>query len=392
MNLRVSACWVTFFVAAGACRREAPPAPTTRNPPPALPSHRTSEPATPARKLKLATWNLEWLSARLEAGVVKRSREDYTRLAKYADRLDADVVALEEVDGEEAARRVFSPERYAFHVANSGGTQRTGFAYKRDLTVVENPDYGELDVGGVRAGADITLRFGNLELRLLAVHLKSGCFDGPLTKPSNACEKLALQLPRLEAWIDARAAEGVPFAVLGDFNRRLGARPDEPFWAELDDGEPPEADLTSPGMGRSATCWGAKHPQFISHIVLGKSAAALVEPGSFEEHAYDDADRTNKGVISDHCPLSVVIRSAPPVPSPASPNGDAGVAPLPTSSATFMNGPIKGNINSKGRKIYHLPSCPDYARTKVTRQGERLFSTEAEARAAGFEKARNCPN
>jgi endonuclease/exonuclease/phosphatase family metal-dependent hydrolase len=415
---------VSFVVAASACRREAPPAPGAPTSAPAPRDARHGEPTgaasldgaraasaptgarPPVAKLKLATWNLEWLSARLEAGVVKRRQEDYERLAKYADRLDADVVAFQEVDGEAAARRVFSPERYDFHVAGEGGVQRTGFAYKRGLAVVKHPDYRELDVGGVRVGADLTVRHGPKELRLLAVHLKSGCFEGPLTKPSNACEKLARQLPKLEAWIDARASERTPFAVLGDFNRRLLARPDEPFpsrsfgtdpfWAELDDSEPPEADLTSPAAGRGAECWGAKFPDFISHIVLGKSAALLVEPGSFTEHAYDAADRPKKGVLSDHCPLSVVIRSTPSERPAVLPTAnDAGVAPPPSSRTAepeSASGPIKGNINAKGKKIYHLPSCPDYARTKVTRPGERFFSSEGEAKAAGFEKARNCPN
>ena len=346
-------------------------------------------------ELKLATWNLEWLSARLEAGVVKRRQRDYERLAKYADRLDADVVAFQEVDGEEAARRVFSPDRYAFHVASEGSVQRTGFAYKRDLAVEQHADYRDLDVGGVRVGADLTVLLGEKRFRLLSVHLKSGCFDDPLTKPSSACKKLAAQLPKLEAWIDARAAERIPFVVLGDFNRRLFARPDEPFWTELDDSDPPEADLSSPGMGRGAECWGAKYPHFISHIVLGKSAALFVKPGSFTEHAYEAADRPNKGVISDHCPLSVVIRGTPSAPATRGTAGDAVGAPSASSGpapAASAAGPIKGNINRKGKKIYHLPRCPDYARTEVTRPGERFFSSEAEAKSAGFQKAGNCPN
>lgn len=43
-------------------------------------------------------------------------------------------------------------------------------------------------------------------------------------------------------------------------------------------------------------------------------------------------------------------------------------------------GLIKGNINSKGEKIYHIPGDPWYDRTKA----EMWFKTEAEAQAAGF--------
>ena len=49
---------------------------------------------------------------------------------------------------------------------------------------------------------------------------------------------------------------------------------------------------------------------------------------------------------------------------------------------------IKGNINSKGEKIYHMPGMRDYNRTSIDEsKGERWFATEAEARAAGWRKA-----
>lgn len=41
---------------------------------------------------------------------------------------------------------------------------------------------------------------------------------------------------------------------------------------------------------------------------------------------------------------------------------------------------VKGNINSKGEKIYHLPGSRDYERTKA----EVWFASEEEAKAAGF--------
>ena len=49
---------------------------------------------------------------------------------------------------------------------------------------------------------------------------------------------------------------------------------------------------------------------------------------------------------------------------------------------------IKGNINSKGKRIYHLPGMRWYANTRINEaQGERWFCTEAEARRAGWTKS-----
>ncbi len=49
---------------------------------------------------------------------------------------------------------------------------------------------------------------------------------------------------------------------------------------------------------------------------------------------------------------------------------------------------IKGNINAKGKRIYHLPGGKWYDRTRIDpAKGERWFCSEAEARAAGWRKA-----
>ena len=50
---------------------------------------------------------------------------------------------------------------------------------------------------------------------------------------------------------------------------------------------------------------------------------------------------------------------------------------------------IKGNINSKGDRIYHLPGRSSYASTRINPEsGERWFCSEDEARAAGWRAPR----
>jgi endonuclease YncB( thermonuclease family) len=45
---------------------------------------------------------------------------------------------------------------------------------------------------------------------------------------------------------------------------------------------------------------------------------------------------------------------------------------------------IKGNISTKGEKVYHVPGGAFYERTKIDRPGERYFCSEEEARSAGW--------
>ncbi|MDB4990337.1 MAG: Endonuclease/exonuclease/phosphatase [Myxococcaceae bacterium] len=364
--------------------------------------------------LKLATWNLEWLNRRDGTGPVKRSDEDYARLRGYAERLAADVVAFQEVDGSEAAARVFDPSVYQLHAASQNDVQRTGFAVRRGIPLTIHPDYQALDVGQVRVGADISVEYGGGVLRLLSVHLKSSCFDDPLSSDKRDCKKLAAQLPILEAWIDARGNEHAAAVVLGDFNRRLFEKPDEPFWHELDDADPPESDLWSPTDGPKAACWNGHFPDFIDHLVFNQPAAALVRPDSFEQCQYDASDAQYKRVLSDHCPLAITLGAAgsgrvlrarvkwPPTDAGVQLGHNVQIGPnvkigqhaqlTPASDATqHEHGLIKANIN-RGRKLYHAPECPGYEATRVDEaKGERWFATAKQAETAGWTRASNCP-
>lgn len=67
----------------------------------------------------------------------------------------------------------------------------------------------------------------------------------------------------------------------------------------------------------------------------------------------------------------------------------AQIVPLLNASQDARGCNIKGNISSKGERIYHLPGQEHYGRTKIsTSKGERWFCSEAEARSAGWRPAR----
>jgi exonuclease III len=261
--------------------------------------------------LKLASWNLENLTLSAD--------KDFATLRNYLTQIDADIIALQEVDGPGAARLVFNPDQYNFYFADSDDDQKTGFAIRRELTVSQNPDYMALDVGNVRPGADITVQLGEQQIRMLSVHLKSFCFSDPLDGDVSAdsdCSVLKAQLPILEKWIDARACEGVPFAVLGDFNRRLNISGDD-FWAEIDDGKPRNSDLIKVTEGARPTCFGGQYPEFIDHIVLDRLSGAWFVPGSFQEWDYQQP-LSQQDQLSDHCAISAVLDTSQPLPQQSS--------------------------------------------------------------------------
>ncbi|RYE49814.1 MAG: hypothetical protein EOP24_00815 [Hyphomicrobiales bacterium] len=50
---------------------------------------------------------------------------------------------------------------------------------------------------------------------------------------------------------------------------------------------------------------------------------------------------------------------------------------------------IKGNVSTRGERIYHVPGQKYYEETRISAShGERWFCSEEEARAAGWRRSR----
>lgn len=256
-----------------------------------------------AERVRIATWNIEHLRAENGTGSVAREDIDYEALSALATELDADVIALQEVDGPEAAARVFDPSVYAFFFSDRRHPQRTGFAVRRGITVTSDLDYVALELdGSVRRGTDITIEVGGQALRLLSVHLKSSCFQGDLDR-NRHCRTLRQQVPVVETWIDQRTTETVPFVVLGDFNWRFDSDGDVimPDW---NDGDPVGLVLSRVTQGLRSGCLGGRYPDYIDHIILDEQAAAWLVPDSFHQVDITEADE-DRFKLSDHCPIAV---------------------------------------------------------------------------------------
>ena len=263
-------------------------------------------PALPAwaEDLKIATWNLNWLTTRqsgdsaLPPDVQTRNDEDFDRLGQYAQDLNADVIAVQEVDGFRAASKLFPRDRYSIHMTRDHVVQRVGIAVRRTLHYDVNPDVTELSKDHLRSGADITLHLGTHDLRVLAVHLKTGCWRQPLPKTqSQACRELLEQEAPLQGWISARKAAGEAFIILGDFNRSMDGR--DAFFAALQQAAP----LVRATEGHSSPCWGGG--DFIDHILAGGPATQWMQADSLKVLVYQETEKAWKERLSDHCPVSV---------------------------------------------------------------------------------------
>jgi endonuclease/exonuclease/phosphatase family metal-dependent hydrolase len=265
-----------------------------------------------AADIKVTTWNMNWLTQRsrqeasLPADVHVRAAEDFKRLAGYVTKLGADVVAFQEVDGDAAARLVFDPAIYAIVTIDEPVVQRVGVAVRKTLRFKINPDLSGLDAEPaasfrLRYGLDVTLFGpGSDVLRILVVHLKTGCQTDSLAVSHRAqCALLARQVPALSGWIAAREQEGIPFMVLGDFNRVF----DQP--EELGSAMDKAAPLLRATKGFENPCWNGA--PFIDHIFLGGAARAWLVPDSLRVQVFHEIGERWKDKLSDHCPVSIKL-------------------------------------------------------------------------------------
>ena len=264
-------------------------------------------------ELRIAAWNLEHLDDTGTDGCLPRGQADYDAIATQVEDFGLDIVAFQEVENEAAAHRVFPRSDWHVEISrrperNSGlacrgrpgqrlGHLATGLAVRRGIDYRRNVD---LDVLGAatayqRWGTDITVTANGEEIRLLSVHLASGCWgmeNDEDPRDERICTVLRGQINQLKAWADVRRGEGEAFVILGDFNRRL-AVPGDWAWELL---SPSYAPLHLP-TGNLATQCDSRFTELIDHLVLGGGAADLLVPGSTNEWP-------REGEHPDHCAVS----------------------------------------------------------------------------------------
>ena len=270
--------------------------------------------------LRVAAWNLEHLDDANGAGCVGREDGDYNTLRERIDALGADVVAFQEVENAVAAERVFDRERWSVEVSSRpftgyGSTCRdrprgrlghiaTGIAVREGIEYRRNDDLSGLAGGNrsLRWGTDVTVARAGQELRVLSVHLKSGCWgadqDDSASRVST-CATLRMQMEVLVDWIAERREAGEAFLIAGDFNRRL-AVPGDWAWELLREHAPT---LSLSTGGRISRC-DERFLEYIDHLVFDAGARLSMVPGSFEEGERRDPH-------PDHCAVSARFSVTP---------------------------------------------------------------------------------
>ena len=270
-------------------------------------------------ELTVATWNVEHLAYPMSAGCVPRTERQIRQLQRYAERVNADIFALQEVASIDALALVFPksdwqlfisdrPDSESYECRDSGAPstqQKTAFAVKKHINVLGAESRSEfgLDDPGLRYGLVLTVDSPIGELRMLNVHMKSGCFvDDFSREETEACELYARQAPVLDAWIEEGERLGQPYVVLGDFNHRLSA-PYNAMTRLLSDNSDGSRSSLVNQTGHLTAC----HPYYPAPIDM-IFAGHLDDPALAMTpivHVFENMDPDQ--MLSDHCAVSLQI-------------------------------------------------------------------------------------
>jgi len=276
-----------------------------------------------SQKLRFVSWNMEHLAENNGEGCVPRNDSDYFKLRDFATNLEADIVALQEVESAQAVARVFPEDDWNIIVSDRPASlsyecygngkkstqQRVAIAIRKGVKYVEAGTFKvlALDRVGLRYGLMVKLIHRKDTLEVMSIHLKSGCFvDDYSQSDRSACETFEKQVPLLDDWVEQRVKNKRPFILLGDFNHRI-ANPENKLWQDLTDMEG-QVVVLSNSMQNLQSCH-PRYPEPIDHILLGAGAENYYVPGSEAVYYFSETpDAMNEEeMLSDHCPIGVVL-------------------------------------------------------------------------------------
>ena len=303
-----------------------------------------------SQTINVATWNLEWqrekAMSQAEYDVcsaikpkerellpeldlnrwVCKSPEQIEELRAVAKQMDADIIAVQEIENNAAAALIWPASDYDFYInMKSPWIQRTGFVVRKNSVRVEGvtdiPALGKAFNGDhSRHGLELQIKTKNgKSIKLLSVHLKSGCFDKALNsnyatkrdaeKNVVTCSVLKNQAPALEEWLDSNLKAGFQTMIIGDFNRRFDSNiefskdANISLFAELSDGNPVGASLFRPTHGFKSIkeCQGGGSPLLIDHALMSSGLREYYVSKSLMQFA-----ASLKG--TDHCALKFAMK------------------------------------------------------------------------------------
>ncbi len=171
----------------------------------------------------VATFNIAWLGDG-KSDRIDRIEEDYKNVADVISQIEADVIALQEIENDAAIKRVlkYLPQ-YDYFIDNNAGAQNVGLIYNRELEVEILDVYEPVTTGNkrLRPGLWARIKKGNFDFYAMVVHFKSTSrYDKGEEGKKRSRGIRRKQAEVINHWADSLLHNGSEqdIIILGDFN------------------------------------------------------------------------------------------------------------------------------------------------------------------------------
>lgn len=258
----------------------------------------------------VGTFNIEWLGDG-EEDKMPRTDAEYLLIADIIAKTGADVLAVEEIENQNAMQKVLRYlDGYSGAVSTNGGKQRVGVVYRRGVDVRVVGDYSALQLdrpSRLRPGLLLECSKGNFRWLQLCVHLKSTSrYDSTPALMEESRTLRTRQVSIIKAFVDSvlKSGKDSNLIVTGDFNDYPGRKSNPTLDALLD------GTLVFVTQGLKSCA----NPRWftIDHIAVSPRLASKVVSGTMRiENQHDYLSATDAEQVSDHCPVVVAFNCTP---------------------------------------------------------------------------------
>lgn len=260
---------------------------------------------SPETTVTIGTFNMEWLGDGV-GDRKPRTDQDYLRIADIVIKSSADVLAVQEVENQQALDKVLRYlDGYRGIVSAGGNQQRVGVIYRSDVDVQVVSEYTALQLDQpqrLRPGLVVQCRKGAFDWVELIVHLKSTSrYDSTAALLDASRTIRERQAAVISSWVDSVLAAGTELDVViaGDLNDYPGRVRNATL-----------GPLTSSSDLRFVTkdlvsCRN-RNWNVIDHVVVSLQTATRWIAGSERtENHFEYLGPEAAELVSDHCPVVV---------------------------------------------------------------------------------------
>ena len=225
---------------------------------------------TPAQSVRVATFNLEWLTADPTEGDMRRNDVDHAMIVDLIESFDPDLITLQEVEGDAALAHLPFGNHWSWAVGDTGWSQNVVVLWRSDRVSVTN--IREITLpntdGAEKEPHVVEVSASGLDFTFVGVHHAAFTdADSSRNRLDQATELVDWLADTLPDTVSGTAADHI--VVAGDFNDTLDA---------LNDGYPSLDAFTDAGFtfATEAASEGTHvdYDSVIDHIVLSAAMAS----------------------------------------------------------------------------------------------------------------------